>query len=873
MRERRIPNSTYRFQFNRDFPLTEGKRLASYLYTLGISHVYSSPLLKARRGSLHCYDVTDHQKLNPEICTGDQFEEFCTTLRKKGISVILDIVPNHMAASTENPLWSDVLEKGLDSEYAFYFDIFWKGNLDDGRVVLPILSQELAKSIAEGKVRLAFDKKNRQYFLEAEGQSLPIRRSSFLKLSLGKSDVGIINNDKTKLMEFLDKQNYKLETWNDGLQNLNYRRFFNVADLVAIREESEAVFDEAHRLVLRLVKKGLIQALRIDHPDGLWDPEDYLCELANGCNRNERRLSPFYILIEKIVSQSEESLPNNWPTYGTTGYDFLNDLNGLFVKQSNALEFRRTYFNFVGESREFDDIAYESKILILERFMQPDIRRIARAFSKSEAKEAERAIELLVAAFPVYRTYIRETGAVSSSDLRIFSKAIESARKRAASNEITLRVLDRIERRFRKLGVTRNENRNRRKFFLMLQQLTSAVAAKGIEDTAFYRYFPLSSLNEVGGSPSDFGLPLEEFHRRNEQRLSSHPHSMLATSTHDTKRSEDVRARINVLSEMPAAWHAILERWPTMNNRFRKDSHSPTKNLEYLFYQTLLGSLDFNDFKIEEGRVKINDIYVNRLMEYIKKASKEAKLETSWIFPDEDYDKSVQGFLRGALSEENQDFLKELVLHSEKIRRIGRYNSLSQVILKATSPGVPDFYQGMEFFDYSLVDPDNRRPVDFGIRRAALKKLLAQKTTSKTSLKSLVLGDSPEAKLFVTLKLLTFRKANHVLFANGSYFPLSIEGAKKDNLVAFMRSTPEQSLIVVVSRFFMETTNFGEKLPVGDVWKDTWIQLPESRGNVSSFLDLFSGEKLNFAKSSEEILRLDMEKVLKTLPYAVLVSI
>jgi len=503
-------------------------------------------------------------------------------------------------------------------------------------------------------------------------------------------------------------------------------------------------------------------------------------------------------------------------------------------------------------------------MLILSRFMQPDVRRLVETSKTSRPQELKLGIEFLVSSFPVYRTYIRERTKVGERDGKILRSALKTARERARKDKKASNGLDILGEMLQSIIQTGGEP-TARKFFMTLQQLTSSVVAKGIEDTAFYRYFPLSSLNEVGASPDRFGVSIEQFHQVNSERMSKWPNSMLATTTHDTKRSEDVRARINVLSELPEEWSTQLGKWAAMNEKFRSASKSPSRLLEYLFYQTLIGAADSSDIRFTEGMVKVEDCFVQRMLEYAKKASKEAKLETSWTFPDEEYDIKTERFVRSVLSVENRAFLMDFMEFASDILTLGKLNSLSQLILKMTVPGVPDFYQGTELFDYSLVDPDNRRPVDFSLRKDLLGKI-----GSSPFVDFPTDDDLGTVKLFLTKTVLNYRKRNHNLFAKGKYMPLKVTGKRKRNVIAFLRHEKEKNVIVLASRFFRELGSDGASLSINaKVWGKTYIELPKPLSKKPAFTNILTEEKSS-AESQGGRVRLDLSEVFRLLPFAVL---
>jgi len=906
--------------------------LVPYFFALGINQIYSSPLLQARSGSLHCYDVINHGRLNPEISSSKEFEEFVRELQKHGMSLLLDIVPNHMAADFRNEIWEDVLRLGKQSRFAGYFDIFWTDDKKN-KVVLPVLGEKLESLVKSGKVKIAFNSTTLDFRLEVGGQLFPVSpagfmfiidsilnslpdidlqdevagqlrvlksqiatrsfqatdsdewlisgksRESWMSLKVVETIQSFINSPNVDLEELLTLQNYKLEYWVDGLKDLNFRRFFNVTDLVAIRQEYRPAFEESHSLIMDLVSQKVVTGFRIDHIDGLWDPPAYLAKLSNVCKHELKSTRRFPVFVEKIITQPEENLRHSWPVEGTTGYDFLNDLNGIFVERRSASKIRNIYSRFTGDQNNFDKILFDSKVLIIERFMQPDVKRLEqllRGFAKNSLKESasfKRAIELFAANFPVYRTYIDATHAVEEADLKLLRKALTGARKVAKTEGAGLEGFTAIEVVLRDATKNSRKTRESRKLLQSFQQLTSAVVAKGAEDTAFYRYFPLSSLNEVGGNPDLFGISVNEFHNRNLYRYSNWPHTLLASSTHDTKRSEDVRARINVLSEMPDEWGDVVSKWGRTNARYRRDKSSPSRLIEYLLYQTLLGCIDSFDFVSDQG--ELNPSFIKRIVRYVRKASNEAELETSWTFPNEEYDESLESFVQNILSKDNPSFLYNLVEFATKIRSLGRLNSISQIVLKLTCPGIPDIYQGNELWDYSLVDPDNRRPVDFDKRKEIISSLnMRLENEPLASLASSLLKNSEngEIKMFLIKKILDYRKENSDLFRSGNYIPLSINGSRKNNVVAFARNYNVKKIIVVTSRFFNELIQKDHTFPVGgEIWRDSFLRIPLLFNGKKNLRDILTGQLVQPVKKKGHF-GLEMGQVLSLLPVAVLES-
>ena len=650
------------------------------------------------------------------------------------------------------------------------------------------------------------------------------------------------------LHEILEAQAYRLAYWRVASDEINYRRFFDVNDLAALRMENEVVFEATHRLLIELINAGLIDGVRIDHPDGLYDPAQYFRRLqqrAGGMSvaGEAPRELPLYLVVEKITARFER-LPQDWPVHGTTGYRFINVMNGLTVDGSSRPRFDRIYRGFLEEPLEWDDVAYEGKRLIVSTSLAAELNvlasqlaRIARAARGTRdftLNSLRQAIAEIIACFPVYRTYI--AASVSSQDRRYVDWAVKCARRRSESTAAAVHEFLRDvllgEGPARHPQVTTEA----RAFAMKLQQVTAPVIAKGIEDTALYRFNRLASLNEVGGEPDTFGTSVRAFHADAQYRARHWPHELLAGSTHDTKRSEDVRARINVLSETPGEWRRILERWRLLNRSRKKDIDglpAPSANDEYLLYQTLLGSLP-----LDAGTTELAD-YAERIQLYMQKAVREAKVRSSWAHVNAPYEEAVRQFIADALTpREGNLFLPDLLASVGKIAQCGLLNALSQTLCRLTAPGVPDIYQGTEICDFSLVDPDNRRPVDYARRRALLDELktvyatCGGKRSPFVSVRALTdaLFDG-RAKLYLIWRALQLRRAREALFAHGDYLPLRTSGGQAAHLCAFARSHNGQLAVVVVPRLYARLMNDSSGVPLGQaVWADTAIELPRGLG-------------------------------------------
>jgi (1->4)-alpha-D-glucan 1-alpha-D-glucosylmutase len=886
---RRIPGATYRLQLNRDFTFAKARDVASYLHELGITDCYLSPIFRADPQSSHGYDICDFNQINPNIGGAEGFEQFFLHLRGLGMSLLLDFVPNHMSTDSSNSWWFDVLEKGPASKHALWFDIDWQ-RFEGGKVLLPILEDDYDKVLQAGKLRLVFE--NHKPFIAYHDRRLPLSPESAATISKQVAETGAdsvstaINGTPgdtksfKRLQSLLQQQHYLLDYWRTGLQEINYRRFFDINELISLRVELPEVFDAAHTLVLSLVKQGKAAGLRIDHPDGLWDPKKY-------CSWLRERASDAYIVVEKILTDDEQ-LPDDWPVEGTTGYDFLNYTNGLFVNQANKEAFDGIYREFTGLKDDFRIMVYEAKKCVLLNsfpaglnFLAGQLKRIAERIGKRRFtfEKLREALVEMIASFPVYRTYVTED-------------TVEL--KRAERDQVNLAMVGAILRLPRSksephfihdlLRLRGPENAGAvmsqsREFVMRFQQITGPVMAKGLEDTTFYNFNRLFSLNEVGGNPDSFGTSVDDFHRHNQVKSAKWPHSLLTTSTHDTKRGEDVRARINVLSEIPDEWRNALGRWRDLNADKKSvvdGQPAPAPNDEYFFYQTLLGAWpgeDFDSHQLQSLR--------ERLVACMLKSIKEAKSHTSWIEPNSEYEQATKQFVEQVLADGSSNaFLNDFKPFQRKIAFFGRLNSLAQILLKMTAPGVPDFYQGTELWDLNLVDPDNRQPVDYDIRRHILSQLKAQlvhASASHAQFHSDLLNDdqSGRSKLYVIWRLLEFRNPHRAVFDGGNYVPLAVEGAKKEHVCAFARiggaSVPasresptnlqNEMVIVLVPRLVAGLLK-EQLLPLGpDVWQDTRLQLP----GAGRFLNVFSGQILDGSQNE-----LPLSQILSEFPVALL---
>lgn len=937
-----IPRATYRLQFNRDFTLAQATELLPYLAALGISHCYASPYLQARPGSGHGYDIVDHNALNPEIGTPDDFERFVQTLRQHDMGHILDMVPNHMGVmGSDNAWWLDVLENGQTSNYAAYFDIDWNPLNPElrGKVLLPLLGNHYGTVLSNGELKLVFDAVRGEFSMLYYQHRLPIdpatypsiighrldslsavldaddvyylqlqslltafghlppntdddpskvaernRDKELLKRQLAtlcdastdivshiESNVAEFNGEPSNpasfdlLHELIKAQAYRLAYWRVASDEINYRRFFDINDLAALRMENPQVFEDTHRLVLDLVQQGKVDGLRIDHPDGLYDPGQYFRRLqsraigrGNGMDtlddkNAEPQRQPLYLVIEKILAEHER-LPDDWPIHGATGYRFANLANALFIDPDSEKRMTRIYSDFIGKKIDFEELVYQSKKLIIRSALAGELNvlsnRLAQIAIASRytcdftLNSLRAALSEVVACFPVYRSYLTQ-GRISVDDRRHIEWAVAVAKRRSPVADVS--IFDFVSA-VMTTDIAEGKNQHYHDqvwgFAMRLQQYTAPVMAKGLEDTSFYRYHRLVSLNDVGGEPNRFGSTLQAFHATTRLRAERWPHNMLATSTHDSKRSEDVRARINVLSEIPDAWEKSLRRWSRINRSKRilcDGDLAPTRNDEYLLYQTLLGTWPLH----APGDTQLAD-YCARIQAYMVKAVRESKEHSSWIKVNSEYEKALTNFVQALLAPgEKNLFLADFVPLAQRISHFGLLNSLSQTLLKLTTPGVPDIYQGCELWQFNLVDPDNRKPVDYGLRRHALVELQALFSGATAAWPGQLrpLLDNMEdgrIKLYLTWRALQLRRRWPELFRDGEYLPLNVTGVRADQVCAYARRHLDRTVIVVAPRFFA-------KLPEaigteGDPWQDTCIELGGIDGE--KWFNLLSGEQL-----------------------------
>ncbi|HEV7357266.1 MAG TPA: malto-oligosyltrehalose synthase [Steroidobacteraceae bacterium] len=772
--------ATYRLQLHAGFPLQAAQEVLAYLADLGISHVYLSPCLQAVPGSQHGYDVVDPAKISEDLGGETAWSSFVQAARKLGLRILLDIVPNHMSASQYNPWWDDVLKHGPSSRFADFFDI----RVPPGEpfcVHLCSLAKPYGAALEAGELTLEViggEPRVKHY-----ENSWPLAPSSLDSLLVERAMQG----DKESLDAILRRQYYLLHGWKLSGELTNYRRFFDIDSLIGIRVESPEVATATHARIQQMIAKGEIDGVRVDHPDGLREPLQYL-------ERLRRMLPEGRIYIEKIL-ENDERLKEGWPIDGTVGYEFLAKVNRLWMDDQRTDVLTATYADFTGHSVNFGRLVREKKRAILETtfaasraLLTEAALKIARAAWQTRdlsPRHLREALEKLVTALPVYRTY-RTAKSLDEEDRRILLEALQSAR--IGSPEIDAAAFDFLAALFTKADLDEAEA----DFIAKWQQLTPAVMAKGVEDTMFYCFDRLVSGNEVGSQASLVGISADKFHEFCHHLSERWPHNMLATSTHDNKRSEDVRARISILSEIPERWSEALHQWSQLNANAWQN-RLPDRHAEYLLYQTLIGAWPIDH---------------DRAWGYMLKACREAKISTSWHEPNVSFEEKIRGFVGGVF--ESPDFIASLERFVEPLILPGRINSLAQTLIKLVAPGVPDFYQGTELWDLSLVDPDNRRPVDFAVRAQLLKR-----TPHLGAADALADWESGLPKLWMTARVLRVRRERGEDFsAAAKYQPLVAQGSHLGRLLAFRRG---ENLIAVVPRFTM--TLSGE-------WGDTRLPLP-----------------------------------------------
>jgi len=804
-----VPRATYRLQFNRTFTLRRALGLVPYLDDLGISHIYASPLLKACPGSMHGYDVCDHSQINPEVGTEKELEELVAALRCRDMGLVLDIVPNHMGVcGRHNAWWWDVLKKGHNSHFAEYFDIDWESPDPRlrGKVLLPVLGDYYGRILERGELKLI--QEGEEILLAYHEHRFPIAPDTLTIPPESVPDtLAKLNADPSALDPAIQKQHYRLTGWRHGNAELNYRRFFDISTLAGIRVEDPRVFGAAHSTMLRWYASGWIDGFRVDHPDGLHDPTEYFERLRASAPRA-------WLVAEKIL-QPGEMMPEDWPVAGTTGYEFIRRVTGLFVDPAGEKPLTDVYAEFTGEPTDYGVVVREKQRLVLRDLLEAEVNWLTRLLVRIAARywryrdiaesDMREALIEVTTRLPVYCTYVQaHLGRVPDADTAVITETIAWTRQRRRN--LPPEAFDFIG----DLLLLRLRGESEHEFVMRFQQLTGPTMAKGAEDTACYCFNRFIALNTVGGDPSRFALSPEFFHERCALALHRWPHSMLATSTHDTKRSGDVRMRLCLLSEIPQAWSAAVVQWSAMNEKHRRGDW-PDRNLEYFYYQTLVGAWP---------------LPVERALVVVEKAAREAKQHTSWTRPNPVYDAALRDFVTGTLND--KEFLASLERFIAPLAEPGHINSLAQALLKLMTPGVPDIYQGDELWDLSLVDPDNRRPVDFETHQrllAELKGLSAEQVWQRR--------EEGLPKMWLIQRALKFRRDHPELFnAQGNYEPLEVRGSKAAHVVAFARVHGHQIALVVVPRLPIKLGEGKFSTPHGKViWQNTSLILSNDWSN------------------------------------------
>ncbi|MBR9990425.1 MAG: malto-oligosyltrehalose synthase [Gemmatimonadetes bacterium] len=809
-----MPVATYRLQINDDFTLHDARGIVSYLAHLGISDLYLSPVFEARSGSTHGYDVTDPTRIRASVGGMDALRELAREARAHYMGILLDIVPNHMAASVENPWWQDVLEHGQTSAYAAFFDIDWGTPAEPRRLALPILGDRLDAVIERGEIAIDEQAGVVRYF----ETGLPLAPESIG----GDTSGGDTSNNDTSgsdIRDTLDRQHYELVPWWTASDTMAYRRFFDITDLAGVRVEDAEVFRTSHSLIRELAAEGIISGLRIDHIDGLADPAGYLRQLRGHVHGPDGK--PVFTLVEKIL-ESSETLPIDWECEGTTGYEFLSLATALLVEPDGHSHMSMFYRRISGDARQFNELAREKKLLIMERLLGGELAVLARELSRLTGvgyATSRRAIAEVTASMQVYRTYIRDENA-GTTDRRRIAEAVRDAVQRTNEPELesmiaTLRSVALLEYdgdRAAHLAWVRR-----------WQQFTGPVMAKGYEDTALYCHNALLAANDVGSDPSRPSMTASELTAALSRRSGAGSLSLNATATHDTKRGEDTRARIAVLSEVPDEWRSRLRRWMREGDEWKneiadeEDTVAPSADVESLLYQTLLGSWP------QQG---IDDAFRARIQAYMTKAVREAKEQTSWRQPDEDYENALGAFIERLMAEVGREGLAEDVgAFAQRLAPHGALNGIAQMLLKVTAPGIPDIYQGTELWSHTLVDPDNRVPVDFALRQALFDDIVSLRDTPDPSgVRALLASwEDGRIKLLLTAIALRFRATHRDVFEGGDVVGLEATGIHARHVFAFARMRAGRACITVVPRW---TALLPQGTTGPEAWGDTALTVP-----------------------------------------------
>lgn len=928
------PIATYRLQFTKDFDFARCRGILDYLAALGISHIYASPIFRAKPGSTHGYDVCDHKEINPELGGEEGFRTLATAVKKLDMGWIQDIVPNHMAVSGENTMLVDVLENGPASRYYSYFDIDWDHPYESikGRMLAPFLGNFYGRTLENGEITVGFDADG--FFVRYYELRFPLRIDSYTRiLTLGieplREKIGRHSPDYIKLLgilysikalpsddplgdrydqisfikqmlfelyegsevlrahldanlaringtevpddlhdrrdlleSILAEQYFRLSYWKVAGEEINYRRFFSINDLISLRVEEEAVFRNSHQKIFELIKDELFTGLRVDHIDGLYDPTRYLRRLREA-------IGDAYLVVEKICV-ADEPLPAFWPIAGSTGYDFMNAVCGLFVDTTQEKAFQRLYETFTGRRQRPEDLVVWKKRRIIETHMYGDVENLARLVNAVSSldrqgfditlRSTKRALSEVLTHFPVYRTYI-SPDAIRPADIGYVRTAVRRAKRNNADLAYELDFLERFLLLQYDEHVSDEVKTQWTRFAMRFQQVSGPLMAKGVEDTAFYVLNRLLCLNEVGAEPGTFGMTAETFHTTMTDRARQWPRAISATATHDAKRGEDARMRLAALSEIPEDWRACLTRFVRINQRRKTrlgDRVAPDKNDEYMLYQALLGHYPDRPSDLPG--------FGERLCAYLIKAVREGKEHSNWLNADLDYENALTTFAAKLLRDTPKNaFLGEFLPLCHRITRIGYSYSLAQLLLKITCPGTPDFYQGVEDWDLSFVDPDNRRPVDFAGRAADLADLQQSFAADPIGLCRRLLGAPQDGtvKLYTLWRGLQARAERPELFTVGEYRPARIEGRLAGHAFGFWRLYEGETALVLVPRR-IASLSLGESVfALGELWEDA--RVVDVPGGVGPMVDMLSGREHAAGEYA-------LKDLLRNFPLAFLVS-
>ncbi|MCU5774827.1 malto-oligosyltrehalose synthase [Erwiniaceae bacterium BAC15a-03b] len=819
----KIPGATYRIQFRNGMTFDRAAELVPYLHRLGITHLYASPIFTATTGSTHGYDVTDVNQIEPSIGGRPGFDRMVKALHGAGLGLILDIVPNHMAASLENAWWRDVIENGENSHYARHFDIDWSR-----RLTLPFLGDSFEALLANGDIAVKPDPNSGRPAFACYESFYPLTPASWQ----GREADVFSLTDKAQIAELHDRQPWRLMSWRDASHDLSYRRFFEVTGLVGMRVEDRAVFDDTHRLILELVDCGAVDGLRVDHIDGLADPKAYLDLLRRQTG------SDCYITVEKILGEGEQ-LPPEWPISGTTGYEFMSAVTDALVDGAKIDSLRKAYEAVVGRPVDMKAELRAAKLLMVDKNFAGEFATLLKLAIKiasidaltSDEKTTRAALRELLIAFPVYRSYGTPQG-MTAADNQLLQKVANKVKTSAyAPDTAALDFLIRILAG----EVSTTASSDAATFRTRFQQLTGPLMAKSVEDTLFYRQNMALALNEVGAEPVPTAFSLDRFHAEMKTRLQRQPDALSGTSTHDTKRGEDARARLCTLTEAPQRWAECIARWREMNHASVKvliDGVAPKPVVEWMLYQALAGVWPTTLQPTDEAGLKALE---ERFVVYVEKALREAKQRTNWGDSNDAYEQAVIDYARQLLSPANQTFLQDFAATLQPFIRAGLVNSLTQTIVKLTAPGVPDIYQGSEALDFSLVDPDNRREPDF----AALARQLAENEKPNFTAQQNWLNG--RLNQHIIARLLRCRQHAPTLFRYGDYLPLAASGQQAENVLAFARTENDAVLIVIAPRLMFAALEESPAGPFAIRWPQTEIPLAARLAN-RRYRDILTGE-------------------------------